>query len=146
MAAVLDTNILLYAISTDPAEVSKRDIAQRLTTATEWGTSTQLLQEFYVNATRGKKPTLTVEEASEAVDLMIDMHPCAGMHASTIQQAIRIRQRYQISYWDAAVIAAAITLGAKVLYSEDLNHGQVYEGVRVENPFLEFSDLAATAQ
>ena len=143
MAAVLDTNVPLYAISTDPAEVSKRDIAQRLTTATEWGTSTQLLQEFYVNATRGKKPTLTVEEASEAVDLMIDMHPCAGMHASTIQQAIRIRQRYQISYWDAAVIAAAITLGAKVLYSEDLNHGQIYDGVRVENPF---QDPSAAAQ
>ena len=142
MAAVLDTNVPLYAISTDPAEVSKRDIAQRLTTATEWGTSTQVLQEFYVNATRGKKPTLTVEEASEAVDLMIEMHPCAGMHAATIQQAIRIHQRYQISYWDAAVVAAAIALGAKVLYSEDLNHGQIYEGVRVENPFQELSAAA----
>ena len=143
MAAVLDTNILLYAISTDPAEVSKRDIAQRLTTATEWGTSIQVLQEFYVNATRGKNPTLTFDEASEAVDLMIDMHACAGMDASTIQQAIRIHQRYQISYWDAAVVAAAIALGAKVLYSEDLNHGQIYDGVRVENPF---QDLSATAQ
>ena len=139
MAAVLDTNILLYAISADPAETGKRDIAQRLTTTTEWGTSTQVLQEFYVNATRGKNPTLTVDEASEAVDLMIEMHACAGMDAATIQQAIRIHRRYQISYWDAAVVAAAIALGAKVLYSEDLNHGQVYEGVRVENPFAQSS-------
>ena len=136
MAAVLDTNILLYALSTEPTEARKRDIAQRLTTTTEWGTSTQVLQEFYVNATRGKIPTLTVDEASEAVDLMIAMHPCAGMDGATIQQAIRIHQRYQISYLDAAVVAAAIALGAKVLYSEDLNHGQIYEGVRVENPFL----------
>ena len=136
MAAVLDTNILLYSISTDPAESSKRDIAQRLTTTTEWGTSTQVLQEFYVNATRGKNPTLTVDEASEAVDLMIEMHACAGMDAATIQQAIRIHQRYQISYWDAAVIASAVELGATTLYTEDLNHGQIYEGVRAENPFL----------
>jgi len=136
VAAVLDTNILLYSISTDPAEASKRDIAQRLATTMEWGTSTQVLQEFYVNATRGKNPTLTFDEASEAVDLMIDIHPCAGMDAATVRQAIRIHQRYEISYWDAAVIASAVELGATTLYTEDLNHGQIYEGVRAENPFL----------
>ena len=136
MAAVLDTNILLYAISNDSAEAAKRDIAQRLMSTTEWGTSTQVLQEFYVNATRGKNPTLTVDEASEAVDLMIDTHHCAGMDAALMKAALRIRQRYQISYWDAAVIASSVELGATTLYTEDLNHGQVYEGVRVENPFL----------
>ena len=45
-------------------------------------------------------------------------------------------RRYQLSYWDGAIIAAAERLGARVLYSEDLNHGQTYGSVRVENPFL----------
>jgi predicted nucleic acid-binding protein len=47
-----------------------------------------------------------------------------------------MHERYQISYWDAAIMAAAKELSAGVVFSEDLNHGQSYDGVVVKNPFL----------
>ena len=136
--AVLDTNVLLYAIDTRPEHARKRTQARELIATTDWGLSTQIAQEFYVNVLKGKVAAMTPAQASFALDRWLERE-CAGMNAATIQQAVRIHQRYQISYWDAAVVAATIALGAKVLYSEDLTHGQIYEGVRVENPFLSTS-------
>jgi len=51
--------------------------------------------------------------------------------------ALQIKNRYKLSYWDSAIIAAAVELGCQTVYSEDLNHGQSYAGVRVINPFVE---------
>ena len=136
--AVLDTNVLLYAIDTRPLHAEKRTHARQLINTADWGLSTQIAQEFYVNMLKGKVAAMTPAQASFALDRCLERE-CAGMDAATIQQAVRIHQRYQISYWDAAVVAAAVALGAKVLYSEDLNHGQIYDGVRVENPFLSTS-------
>ena len=53
-----------------------------------------------------------------------------------VPEGLRLKERFQLSYWDAAIIAAARALGAGTLYSEDLNHGQDYDGVRVVNPFV----------
>ena len=53
-----------------------------------------------------------------------------------ILASVQIRRRFQVSHWDASIIAAALELGCTTLYSEDLNHGQNYDGVRVMNPFL----------
>jgi predicted nucleic acid-binding protein len=136
--AVLDTNVLLYAIDTRPEHARKRTQARELIGTVDWGLSTQIAQEFYVNVLKGKVAAMTPAQASLALDRWLERE-CAGMDAATIQQAVRLHQRYQISYWDAAVVAAAIALGATVLYSEDLNHGQVYEGVRVKNPFAQSS-------
>ena len=133
--AAIDTNVLLYAISSDPRERDKRQIAEQLLIQPDWGTSTQVLQEFYVNAIKGKVPTMTPAQAAHAVDTLME-RPVVGMDAALMKAALRIHQRYQISYWDAAVIASSVELGATTLYSEDLNHGQVYESVRVVNPFL----------
>ncbi len=49
---------------------------------------------------------------------------------------MQIRRKFQVSHWDATIIAAALELGCNTLYSEDLNHGQSYDGVGVVNPFL----------
>ena len=133
--AAIDTNVLIYAISSDPREADKRQLAEQLLMQPDWGTSTQVLQEFYVNATKGKVPTMTPAQAAHAVDALME-RPVVGMDTALMKAALRIHQRYQISYWDAAVIASAVALGAITLYTEDLNHGQIYEGVRVENPFL----------
>jgi predicted nucleic acid-binding protein len=140
--AAIDTNVLIYAISSDPREAEKRQIAEALLTQSDWGISTQVLQEFYVNAIKGKAPTMTPAQAAHAVDTLME-RPVAGMDAALLKAALRIHQRYQISYWDAAVIASSVELGATTLYTEDLNHGQVYEGVRAENPF---QVLIGTAQ
>ena len=136
--AAIDTNVLIYAISSDPLEARKRQIAEALLAQPDWGISTQVLQEFYVNAIKGKVPTMTPAQAAHAVNTLME-RPVVGMDAALMKAALRIHQRYQISYWDAAVIASVVELGATTLYSEDLNHGQIYEGVRVENPFASAS-------
>lgn len=133
--AALDTNVLLYAISNEPSESQKRKIAETLMQQPDWGVSTQVLQEFYVNATKGKAPTMSRAEAEHAVEQFLD-RDVIGMTPALLRQAMALHKRYQVSYWDAAVIASAKALGATTLYSEDLNHGQIYDGVRVENPFL----------
>jgi predicted nucleic acid-binding protein len=133
--AVLDTNILLYAISKQRAYQRKRSRAFTLMQEGNWATRTQVLHEFYVNATRGKVANLTVEQACVAVEAVLGSKACIGINAEPLRSAIGIHRRHQISYWDAAVIAAAVSAGAEILYPEGLNHGQIYEGVRGENPF-----------
>lgn len=136
---LLDTKILLYAISTDPAERPKKEIARQIMTADNWGLSVQILQEFYVNATRQKgtiaNALMSLDAAAAAVEQFL-FYPVVENTQSMLIEAMAIQRKFKISYWDAAVIAAAHKIGAKILYSEDLNHGQDYGGVRVVNPFL----------
>jgi predicted nucleic acid-binding protein len=61
--------------------------------------------------------------------------PLHVIDKATIHHALSIKERYGVSYWDAAVIASANALGCAVIYTEDLNDGQTYEGVRALNPF-----------
>lgn len=133
--ALLDTNILLYAISSSPDEAAKRRIARALLSGADWGLSIQVLQEFYVNATRGAAPAMSHELAETAIRQFL-LRPLAINDTALMLSALDIRQRYQLSFWDAAILAAALALGASVVYSEDLNHSQDYAGVRVINPFL----------
>src|SRR5437868_6969495 len=62
--------------------------------------------------------------------------PTQSLNPSTILKALQLRERFQISYWDAAIIAAAQELGCRTIFSEDLSHAQDYDGVVVMNPFL----------
>jgi predicted nucleic acid-binding protein len=133
----LDTNVLLYAISKDPAERRKTDIAIELLDAPkgELALSVQVLQEFYVQATRGSRKeglphSLAREyiehwQALEVQDLTLDV----------LRAAIESVHRFKISYWDAAIIEAARMSGCDTVLSEDLNDGQSYGGVQVQNPF-----------
>lgn len=134
-AALLDTNILLYAISSSPDEAGKRHVARELLSGADWGLSIQVLQEFYVNATRGAAPAMSHALAEAAIRQFL-LRPLASNDAALMLNALDIKHRYQLSFWDAAIIAAARALGAGVVYSEDLNHDQDYTGVRVINPFL----------
>jgi predicted nucleic acid-binding protein len=106
----VDTNILLYAY--DDSAGTKRDQArallEELWESREGCLSVQVLQEFFVNATRKIAKPLS---------------------------AIGIHQRAGISFWDSMIVRSAAEMGCNVLYSEDLNTGQDYSGVRVENPF-----------
>ena len=131
----LDTNILLYAISTAAEEREKKELARKLVARDDYGLSVQVLQEFYVNATRPPHPALTHQAATEVIHELARA-PVVAVDLSVMANALDLKARYRLSYWDAAVIAAAQALGATTLYSEDLSHGQDYDGVRVENPFL----------
>jgi len=132
--AFLDSNILLYAASKDPADAAKSVRAAHLITETNFGVSLQVAQEFYHNARIKARLAITAEQA-EAILALLLARPLVVTDASLFTRARQICERYQLRYWDAAIVAAAIRLHAPVLYSEDLSDGQEYDGVRVINPF-----------
>ncbi|HVT23912.1 MAG TPA: PIN domain-containing protein [Rhizomicrobium sp.] len=131
--AVLDTNVLVYSVSRLESDREKRDRAQELMRK-PFGVSGQILQEFYVNVTRKIQKPLPPELALEWVE-QLEQQPCISVDATLVKNGIVTSERYRISYWDGAILAAAEALGAETLYTEDLNHGQLYGSVRVLNPF-----------
>jgi predicted nucleic acid-binding protein len=133
--AFLDTNVLLYALSKVPAEAAKARAANALVEKFDFGVSAQVCQEFYVAATGKLAKTIDRQTALQFLQLLMQ-RPVVPTTPALISTAIQIQQRCQISYWDAAVIAAAESLQVKILYTEDLNHGQIYGTVQVQNPFL----------
>lgn len=131
----LDSTILLYACSAAPADVEKQAIANRLILETDFGLSAQVLQEFVSNALR--KKVMGISEHKIAATMELSGHvPVLPITRELVLSAIIIRHRFGVSHWDSTIIAAAQELGCHTLYSEDLNHGQDYGGVKVINPFL----------
>lgn len=137
----IDTNVLLYAVSNNVKEIEKKWLARALLERKHFGLSAQVLQEFYVNATGKLARTLPEAEAMEFIR-WLEQFPIVPTDLALFRGAVELRKRYRIAYWDAAVLAAAKELGAATLYSEDLSHGQVYDGVQVVNPFLELETQA----
>ena len=131
---VLDTNVLLYAVSNDPADAAKHEVARELMAAADWGASAQVLQEFYVSAGRLRYPLSAAFAAEFVAGLRV--RPIVAIDFDLVIRAIGLSQRYQISYWDAAVVAAAHELHSPILYTEDLNHEQFYGDVQAINPFV----------
>jgi predicted nucleic acid-binding protein len=131
----VDTNVLLYAISQDPDEQEKTTRANELLSAGGIGLSVQVLQEFYVQATRDSRADrLTHEQAAALVD-SFRRFPVQETTIAVMLAGISTRDRFGISYWDAAILEAARALGCEVVLSEDLSDGQDYAGVLVKNPF-----------
>lgn len=130
----LDTNVSLYAATGTPAEVEKRGQARHIMRTERFGISTQVLQEFFVNATK-KAHIRMAPDAALAWMAGLDGRPCAVFDRDLIRLGAAISIRYRITYWDAALVAAAESLGVATLYTEDLNHGQLYHSVRAVNPF-----------
>lgn len=141
-ACFIDTNILLYRASTDGDERPKRAIAETLLRRDDIGLSAQVLAEFYHNAVNKPGVRMAPEIAAAAVEALA-LLPVVPVTAEIVQAAIRLQQRYQVSYWDAAILAAAKELAATTVFSEDLAHGQTYDGVTVMNPFLPGVELPA---
>jgi predicted nucleic acid-binding protein len=132
----IDTNVVLYAISSADDEVERARRARDILGSEDYGLSTQVLSEFFVNATRKIAVPLSDEEALEFIEI-VSVAPVVAIDDDIVVQAVGFKTRYGISYWDASIIAAAHALGAEVLYTEDLNHDQRYGEVRVVNPFLD---------
>ena len=132
----IDTNILVYAHdrSAGDKHVRARDLLRDLWQSGEGCLSIQVLQEFYVNVTQKVAKPLAPAVASRLVsDLGVWRVHRPGVE--DILDAIRLQQRYQISFWDAMIVASAIQLRCQSIWSEDLNPGQDYGGGRVVNPF-----------
>lgn len=131
----VDTNVLLYAISRAPEEQDKTERANTILEAGDIALSVQVLQEFYVQATReSRADRISHEQAARLVESLL-VFPVAAVTTDLMLAALDARQRFGISYWDAAILEAGRTLGCDVVLSEDLGDGQDYAGVRVENPF-----------
>jgi predicted nucleic acid-binding protein len=135
VACFLDTNVLLYAALGRLDEPKKFQISRALIAAWDFGLSTQVLGEFFVNSQRRSRRPFTSVEAAAFVTRLTE-RPCVAVDRSIVHVAIAYAHRYQISYWDAAIIAAAEQLETPILYTEDLNHGQRYGSLRVLNPFV----------
>jgi predicted nucleic acid-binding protein len=132
---LLDSNILLYSISGAPQDAEKAAIAAALLQATDLALSVQVLQEFYVQATRATRPNRIPHDKAQAFVEAWLRFPIQEMTVDIVRAAIESSIRFRISYWDAAIIEAAVALGCKEVLSEDLNPGQSYGGIRVVNPF-----------
>ncbi len=133
----LDTNILLYRISSVPAEAGKRSIADRILDGEDLRLSVQVLQEFYVQATRSSRPDALLHEEAVALIASWKRFPIQEVTVTLLDAALIARDRWQLSYWDAAIIEAARLSGCEFVLSENLNHGQNFDGVTVLNPFLD---------
>jgi predicted nucleic acid-binding protein len=131
----VDTNVLIYAVSWLPEDAAKSARALELLKTESISLSFQVLQEFYANAIHPRKLGLTPGKAMAWCETWL-RNPVASLGAETFVRALELIRRYQISNWDAAILVAAKQLSCAVVYSEDLNHGQDYDGVRVINPFL----------
>ena len=131
----LDTNVLMYAVSTAPEEQSRAQTALAILDSSDLALSNQVLQEFYVQATHSRKAErLTHEQAVLLIESFLRF-PVQETTLAIVRAALETKRRFQISYWDAAIIEAAKALGCHVVLSEDLNDGQDFGGVVVENPF-----------
>jgi predicted nucleic acid-binding protein len=129
----LDANILLYAQDRGALEKQRRsrDVIVRLAESGHGVISTQVMQEFYVAATRklGVTPL-----AAKAVLKTFTVFEIVQISPGLIQDAIDCSVLNKLSFWDALIVAAAATASCPTLYTEDLNDGQIILGVQVQNP------------
>ena len=132
--AFFDTNVLVYAAVGTGKDEPKRKRAMELVETTDFGTSAQVLQEFFVTVVRKVSRPISTVEALDWIEQWTAF-PCQTIDHQLVRIAIEQSERFAISYWDAAILAAAEALGADTVYSEDLSHGKRYGRVRVVNPF-----------
>ena len=131
----VDTNVLLYSVSTDPAEAGKAAAAVGLLADEDLCLSVQVLQEFYVQATRlTRADPLPHDDAVAFIDTW-QRFRVQEMSVALMLEALAAARRWRVSYWDAAIVEAARILDCDELLTEDLNAGQVFDGVTVVNPF-----------
>ena len=129
-----DTNILVYAAIGTGRDEPKRKRALELIESEDFGTSAQVLQEFFMTVVRKASRPLSAVQALDWIEQWAAF-PCQAIDHQLVRIAIEQSERFKISYWDAAILVAAEALGTDTVYSEDLSDGQRYGRVRVVNPF-----------
>ena len=135
MAVFVDTDVLLYAVSTTPEETAKSETARAILARDDLVLSAQVLQEFYVQATRPtKSDRLAHDSAVSLVESWLRFR-IVETTVPLVQQALATAARWRISYWDAAIIEAARRGDCPEVLSEDLQPGMSFAGVTVRSPF-----------
>jgi predicted nucleic acid-binding protein len=133
----VDTNILIYAYDLASGVKRKRAVeaVKALWDKGNGVLSTQVLQEFYVNVTRKLGHPITPDKARSILATYLAWQ-VEVIRPDSVLKASEIQERHKISFWDAMIVVAAIQSGAIKILTEDLNHGQLIEGVLIENPFI----------
>jgi predicted nucleic acid-binding protein len=134
----VDTNVLLYRFdsSLPDKQIAAQTWIELLWHSRRGRLSTQVLQEFYVNATRKLNPGLDRRTAQDEVRALFLWRPIP-IENEVFEGAWRIQERFGLSFWDALIVSASRIGGCRYLLTEDLQHGQDLDGVQVVNPFME---------
>ena len=133
-ACFLDTNILIYAAAGKKDEPEKHARSVEIIRNSDVVLSTQVVGEFLHVSRRKYLKVMGVAEINSWADTLMRF-PSVDIDQAVVKSALFVAERYQISFWDAALVAASERLSAKTLYTEDLSHGQKYGAVTAINPF-----------
>ena len=132
----LNTNVLVYAAAGKRDEPRKHAIARQLVIDAAFGVSAQTLAEFYNAVGRKAAVKMPLDQVDRWIEELAD-RPFTPVDEAIVRGGIYLSRRYLISYYDAALLAAAERLNAPIFYTEDLKHQELYGSVRAINPFLE---------
>lgn len=133
----VDTNVLLSLLATDPYETHKAQRAEALLNRPDLALSVQVLQEFYVQATRASRLGHISHAHATALIVEFSRYPVQETTLDLVRASLASKQRFGLSYWDAAIVEAARALGCETVLTEDLSPDQDYGGIRAVNPFLD---------
>jgi predicted nucleic acid-binding protein len=131
----IDTNVLIYSISNDTRETHKRERARELLDRDNCALSVQVLQEFYVQATRPTRANSISHDLAQGFIRTWLRFTVQDVTVNLMHAALAIRARHGFSYWDSCIVAAAQSLSCAELMSEDMADGMQIAGVRIVNPF-----------
>ena len=130
----LDTNILIYAAAGREDEPEKHGRSVDIIRESDVVLSTQVVGEFLHVSRKKFLKVMNVAQINSWAEMLMRF-PSVDIDQAVVKSALFVAERYQISFWDAALIAAAERLNAKTVYTEDLSHRQKYGSVTVINPF-----------
>ena len=134
----LDTNIFVYALPSNPSGKKDRaaELLERAISSGKGVISYQVVQEFFSVAFRRFTPRMTFAEAEQY--LAATFQPLLVLHSSysVYMEALTLSRRYSLSWYDSLIVSAASESQCRILYSEDLQHGQSFGSLKVQNPFL----------
>jgi len=133
----VDTNIIVYCF--DDADLSKKkkavEVVESLWESSSGVLSLQVLKEFFVTVTRKLSPIMDFKEARSAtIDLL--SWTVFLETADSFEKTLEIVEKYRLSFWDANILSAAVLSDCHHLFTEDMQHKQIIDGVEIVNPFL----------
>ena len=130
--AFLDSNVILYYYTS--SEISKAQLAGEARLRSDAIISTQVLSECC--NVLSKKLQYSWTQIQKVISEIVELFSIETISTPTIEKALSLAERYRYSYYDSLILASALEARCEVLYSEDFQHNQVIEGVRIVNPFL----------
>lgn len=127
--------MLIYAVSATPENAAKRLRAWELIDGAEIALSVQVLQEFYVQATRPTRSDRLDHDTATAFIEAWRRFPVQETTLALLDLGFEIQTRYLFSHWDSMIVAAARAQGCAILWTEDLSDGRIVDGMRIADPF-----------